>query len=471
MTIRRDGDVANLFQPFGPEVIDNSQASEQTGSFRIAYICFDVVPAPKGAAVHIEAFATALGTLPGSLDLVTVSPTGTTMTPSTQWPGVRHIALPAVGKTLIDRVLDFRRYLWQWLQEQPLFDVIQIRSIYEGFPIALNKKQVCRQLFFEVNGMPSIELKYRYPKVMDDQDLMTKILHQEAFCLAQSDRVITPSAITRDYLIQRDVPPHRIHVIPNGVNLDTFTYRAPASISQTSSPISDRISSSISQAPSSPQKLSSISQKPSLSKPSLSSTSGGEDGSQAERSPFKLLYIGTLSAWQGVELAIDALALYCRDFPAKLTIIGPVRGKQDKGLMDLAAKLGVADRVSILPPMPQAELVGYMHNADAIAAPLKPNDRNLVQGCCPLKVLEAMATGTPVITSDLPVIHEFGINNVHFLAVRPGSAKAIKDAMLQLSGPDSIASTLARQAYQQVQATFSWRHAQQHLLSVYLSVK
>ena len=31
------------------------------------------------------------------------------------------------------------------------------------------------------------------------------------------------------------------------------------------------------------------------------------------------------------------------------------------------------------------------------------NDRNIVQGCCPLKVLVLMASGTLVIASDLPV--------------------------------------------------------------------
>ena len=422
--------VAEQFQHSDQIEADRSISSDQISSFRIAYICFDVVPAPKGAAIHIEAFAHALGTLPGTLDLVTVSPNGTILDQPTHWPGVRHIALPAVGKTLIDRVLDFRRHLWQWLQAQQAFDVIQIRSIYEGFPIAINKEQVCQQLFFEVNGMPSIELKYRYPKVMDDDDLMTKIIAQEDFCLAQSDRIITPSSVTRNYLLQRGVSEESIHVIPNGVDLDTFTYQ-DSTVSDTQQ----------------------------------------EKSRSLKSAPFKLLYIGTLSAWQGVELAIDALALYCRDAPATLTIIGPVRGKQDTVLMDLAAKLGVADQVTILPPMTQTELVQYMHGADAIAAPLKPNDRNLVQGCCPLKVIEGMATGTPVITSDLPVIHDLGENNVHFLAVRPGSSKAIKDAMLRLSSDESLLKSIAHQGYLQAQLHFPWQRAQNSLLCLYQAVK
>ena len=39
-----------------------------------AYISFDLAPAPKGAAVHIEAFTRALGQAFGGIDLVTIAP-------------------------------------------------------------------------------------------------------------------------------------------------------------------------------------------------------------------------------------------------------------------------------------------------------------------------------------------------------------------------------------------------------------
>jgi hypothetical protein len=40
---------------------------------RLAYISFDTVPAPKGASIHITAFATALAQTYGSLKLATVA--------------------------------------------------------------------------------------------------------------------------------------------------------------------------------------------------------------------------------------------------------------------------------------------------------------------------------------------------------------------------------------------------------------
>src|SRR5687767_10863392 len=149
---------------------------------RIAYISFDIVPAPKGAAIHIQALVQALAAAFGEVQLVTISPKAGVIRYPQPWPGVHHIALPATGPTLIDRVMTFRKHLMEWWQGQ-FFDVVHCRSIYEGFPIAVRKARLTQHLVFEVNGLPSIELKYRYPRIAGDRDLQQKLRQQEAFCL------------------------------------------------------------------------------------------------------------------------------------------------------------------------------------------------------------------------------------------------------------------------------------------------
>src|SRR5208337_2024653 len=101
---------------------------------RIAYISFDSVPAPKGAATHIQAFAQALAQRFGGIDLVTVA-AGMTGTPAVErWPGVWHHELPAAGKSLIDRVLSFQLYLSRWLSNNR-FEAVHFRSPFEGLPL------------------------------------------------------------------------------------------------------------------------------------------------------------------------------------------------------------------------------------------------------------------------------------------------------------------------------------------------
>jgi glycosyltransferase involved in cell wall biosynthesis len=390
---------------------------------QLAYISFDIVPAPKGAAVHISAFSQALATNFGNIQLVTVSPTAERTDNHEIFPQVMQTMLPALGSNLISRVLDFQNYLRQWLQNRQ-FTAIHIRSIYEGFMIALHKQQYCQQLIFEVNGLPSIELKYRYPQVVEDRELLHKLYTQEQICLAAADLIVTPSYITAAYLQHRQVPSDKIRVIPNGVNLDIFT-------------------------------LNHHTRMKSLS------------GIRQDQTSLQMIYFGTLSPWQGVNLAVTALELINKDIPANLTVIGQARDYQIKNLKQLALKLGVADKLTILEPTSQTKLVEYIHACDMILAPLMPSDRNIVQGCCPLKILEGMATGVPVIASDLPVVRELGENAVHFFLVKPNSAKAIKDAVLQLHHDKQLASQLARNARQRIEQYYTWETAGEALTAAY----
>ncbi|WP_414574912.1 glycosyltransferase family 4 protein [Anabaena sp. CCY 9402-a] len=383
---------------------------------KIAYISFDTVPAPKGAAIHIEAFSVALAAAFSHIHLLTVSPT-TDLIDSVQIHAqVMQTMLPALGENLIQRILYFRRILRVWLQGKQ-FDTIHIRSIYEGLVIAINKNLYCDKLIFEVNGLPSIELKYRYPAIVDDQELLHKLYSQEQICFSVADLIVTPSAVTAKYLQQqRNIPADKIRVIPNGVDLDVFTCRL---------------------------------------------------AQNANDLPLQMLYFGTLSPWQGVNLAIEALGLINRDFTAYLTVIGQAREYQIKALTQLALKLGVADKLTILEPMSQKDLVTKIHDSDMILSPLTANDRNLVQGCCPLKILEGMATGTPVIASDLPVVRELGEDGVHFLLVKPGSAKAIKDAALRLHYERELAIQLAVNARQRIENYYTWQQAGDALVKAY----
>jgi glycosyltransferase involved in cell wall biosynthesis len=380
---------------------------------RVAYVSFDIVPAPKGAGTHIEAFARTLGAAFQGVELVTVS-TGTQSTArSERWPGVFHTELPALGATLIDRLLCFRRFLTHWLTGRQLA-AIQFRSIFEGLPLLELAGET--RLIFEVNGLPSIELKYRYPGMEDDRELMRKLLAQEQRCFEKADLIVTPSAVTQRYLVSaRAVPVEKVRLIPNGVDTEVFR------------PSPDFDKSDV----------------------------------------LKMIYFGTLSSWQGVELGIRALAQIQSEIGASLLIVGTGSGREREALMQLATKLGVAAHVKMMPAIPRLELAKCLREADVMLAPLTLNDRNLVQGCCPLKILEGMASGVPVIASDLPVVRELGCDGVHFLAVKAGSVDQIAQAALRLARDRTLTSRIAEQARAHVLANYTWDRSGELLLEAY----
>jgi glycosyltransferase involved in cell wall biosynthesis len=377
---------------------------------RLAYISFDQVPAPKGASTHIEAFARGLAAEFGALDLVTVSASPDPAGPFERGPGVVHWEFPALGPNLIERSLCFGGFLTRWLRTRE-FQVIHFRSIFEGLPILRNRNGAA--LVFEVNGLPSIELKYRYPGSEDDRELMRKIEAQERACIRAADRIVTPSAVTRDFLVKSlGALRQKIAVIPNGADTELFRPRA---------------------AP-----------------------AGG--------AAWRLLYFGTLSPWQGVDLAIRAVA---QVDAVSLRVLGTGRRARIAALTRLAAKLGVADRVALCPPVSPAELAEELADCNAVLAPLLWNDRNVVQGCCPLKVLEAMAAGRPVIASNLEVVRELGRHEEHLLLCRPGSVDAIAEAIMRLRGDPALAVILSSNARRLVEERFTWAQAVRSLIDEY----
>lgn len=391
----------------------------------IVSVSFDRFPAAKGAATHISAFATALGARFGRVHLLTVAP----LLDEPQWStaGVSHVPIEAVGATLFERVVSFQSQLWNWWRQQfgvhdtrPRF--AHIRSILEGFPIARDKPQFCERLIYEVNALPSIELKYHYPNVAEDRELLRKLREQERVCLAAADRIIVVSEVTRRCLLARGVVAERIELIRNGVDLDRFAYHSPRDWTE---------------MPPSPQH------------------------------PVRLLYSGTMSSWQGVNYALEALALLLRDVPAELTLVGPTRPRQRKVLDELAWRLGVSNSLRRLDAVDQSTLAVLHAEHDVVLSPLTRCDRNVEQGCCPLKVLEALSSGTPLIASDLEVVRELCRNDEHALLVKPNSGKAIKDSILKLISTPAVASSLSRSGREHVEQQFDWQVAQARLCDLY----
>lgn len=394
----------------------------------IVSVSFDRFPAAKGAATHISAFASALGARFGRVHLLTVAP----LPEAPHWTatGVSHVPFEATGGTLFERVVSFQSQLWNWWRAQfgakgTRPRVAQIRSIFEGFPIARDKEQFCERLVYEVNALPSIELKYHYPAVAEDRELLQKLREQERACLDAADRIIVVSEVTRRHLQSRGVEPTKIELIRNGADLELFPYRVPRDWT--------------------------------LCPPSV-------------EGPIRLLYSGTLSSWQGVNYAIEALALLRRDVPATLTLVGPARPKQRKSIEEFAWRLGVHDAVRRLEPVEQAALAALHAEHDLVLSPLTRCDRNVDQGCCPLKVLEALSSGTPLIASDLEVVRELCRNEEHALLVKPNNGKSIKDAALRLIATPQLAESLSRAGRQHVEQHFEWQTAQANLCELYAAL-
>jgi glycosyltransferase involved in cell wall biosynthesis len=130
-------------------------------------------------------------------------------------------------------------------------------------------------------------------------------------------------------------------------------------------------------------------------------------------------------------------------------------------------KLGLEAHVTIEPAVSHQTVPGLIAQARVCVAPLGYNDRNVTQGCCPLKLLEYMAGGAPIVASNLPVVRELVRPDTEALLFTPDDPLDLARSILTLLADPALAARLAANAAERAHQKFTWKAAQKRLLTVY----
>lgn len=380
---------------------------------RILYTAFDIVPSPKGASTHIV--HNLRGLVNSQFDVHLITPNDGLLPPEDSIEGARVTRIAQdLTQNFLARATHFGRSVFAHVMLNPNYDVIHYRNVWDGLAIAQNRKRFGYKTLFEVNGLPSVELKYHYPGI--DPALLSKIKEQEIATLHLSDAIICPSNVTRDYIASLGLSRKTVTVIPNGVSPSDFS----------ASPLPDR------------------------------------EG----RVPV-LLYIGTLADWQGLDVVIRSLPRILERQAVQLHIVGRGRSRQRKLLLKQIRKLGVEGCVTVQPAVPHHAVPALIAEADICIAPLGLNDRNVTQGACPIKVLEYMASSRPLIASNMPIVRELVREDVDALLFSPNDPDDLARQVLRLLNDYDLSKRLADSATKRALTKFTWHEAQKKLVKVY----
>jgi glycosyltransferase involved in cell wall biosynthesis len=308
------------------------------------------------------------------------------------------------------RWLSWRRRAAAWLATREA-DLVQFRGIWEGVPAVAWARQRGVPAVFEAHGFPSVELPHHFADLSAHGDVMGKLVRDERHVLERARRVLTHSRTGALYLERLGVPVERIAVVPNAVDTDVF--------------------------------------RPGPAPP--------------DEKPLRVVYTGTLAPWQGLASLLEALHLL-RGAPAvELQIVGPARGPWRAHLRGLARRLRVHHAVRFSPAMDRLDLLPLLQTAHACVAPLPADARNTLQGCCPIKVLEYMACGRPVLATAIGPVHELVEHGRTAHLVRPGSATALADGLAWMATHPVERESLGAAAREEAVARFTPRHFRERL--------
>ena len=160
--------------------------------------------------------------------------------------------------------------------------------------------------------------------------------------------------------------------------------------------------------------------------------------------------------WQkGQEYLLKGFALFLQKYPEyKLIIIGD--GELKKDLLALCNKLSIADNVTFLGTIGRSEIAEELNNSKAFVL------SSVTEGF-PKVVIEAMATGTPVISSDVGNVKKIVSDSGVIFPSK--SSNAVCDAMQYIVETNDY-QEMSRKAIQ-YSKQYSWRSNVEKLEAVY----
>ena len=168
-----------------------------------------------------------------------------------------------------------------------------------------------------------------------------------------------------------------------------------------------------------------------------------------------LLFVGRLTEKKGLAYLLRAMPRVLDRHPAtKLMVIG--YGEERSALEQLASELGLFERAVIfLGGMTSAELPRYYATADIFVGPsiiAQSGDREGFG----LVFVEALGSGCPVITTDLPAMTDIVTHEKTGLIVPQKDSAALADAIIRLLDDPDLLARMKSSCRNEVLAKFHW---------------
>src|SRR6266404_3053913 len=169
--------------------------------------------------------------------------------------------------------------------------------------------------------------------------------------------------------------------------------------------------------------------------------------------PLLIVAVGRLIAKKGFADLIRACGLLAesgKSFQCEIIGEGPLENE----LHAQIDQLNLQDRIELSGAKPQREVRQRLAAASVFVLPSVVDAHGGMDNL-PTVIMEAMATGLPVISTDVGGIPEMVVQNETGFLVRPGDAVALAGAMEKVTDDRSFAQRLGDAGYRRAQELFS----------------
>ena len=332
--------------------------------------------------------------------------------PSLSLPGLNEWALMKATERRLTEVVE--QYKPQILHaHSPVLNALPALWVGRRFniPVAYEVRAFWEDAAVDHGTTAEGSLRYRATRAL------------ESYALKRVDHVFTICEGLRADIVARGIPSARVTVIPNAVNVESFTLSAGPD-------------------------------------PGLRAQLGLE-GCEV------LGFIGSFYAYEGLDLLLHALpAMLVQRPQVRLLLVGG--GPQDEALKRQARELGVQDKVIFTGRVPHAQVSRYYDQVDVLVYPR--HSMRLTETVTPLKPLEAMAQGRVLVASDVGGHRELIAHERTGVLFKAGNAEALARACLNLLAQRERWPAMRTAGRAFVENERNWRRSAANYVPVYTAL-
>ncbi len=179
---------------------------------------------------------------------------------------------------------------------------------------------------------------------------------------------------------------------------------------------------------------------------------------------FVIGYVGTLRKMEGLQNIIRLIPqLKKQNIPVSFFIVG--YGEYKKELLNLVDELGLNDDVIFAGAIPPEMIDKYYSVMDILVFPrLRLRVTELVS---PLKPLEAMAMGKPILASNVGGLTDYCIDQENALLFNPDDPAESLQKLTEMVENKELRTRLSESARKWVQTNRDWKQQAQHYQHLY----